>query len=403
VSNRTNSLWICCQLGAREHYAVPRAINRSGFLSELITDFWLAPGTAASAFKNGFSDRYHSELKNAKVQSDNFSVVAFELKSRLGGNNGWRLIQRRNARFQKFALAELSRVAKEVGDRHITVFAYSYAAAKLFEFARERSWTTVLGQIDPGPADERLIGKLHEARDLLDGWKPAPEEYWDDWRVECELADRIIVNSDWSRTALLEEGVPFEKISVIPLAYEPSGEALNFGRQYPTAFTKERPLRVLFLGQISLRKGVLELLHAAETLVEQPIEFRFVGPVQFEIPTAMRELSSIKWVGISPRSDVAKHYRAADVFIFPTHSDGFGLTQLEAQSWKLPIVASRHCGEVVRDGMNGLVLAEVTTAKIAESLLRLVHDPQSLQEMADESCVPERCTLEALSSSLLNI
>ncbi|HEY6244779.1 MAG TPA: hypothetical protein VIX17_12585, partial [Pyrinomonadaceae bacterium] len=63
----------------------------------------------------------------------------------------------------------------------------------------------------------------------------------------------------------------------------------------------------------------------------------------------------------------------------------------------------RHCGEVVRDGMNGLVLAEVTTAKIAESLLRLVHDPQSLQEMADESCVPERCTLEALSSSLLNI
>jgi hypothetical protein len=131
VSNRSNSLWICCQLGAREHYAVPRAINRSGFLSELITDFWLAPGAASSAFKNGFSDRYHSELKNAKVQSDNFSVAAFELKSRLGGNNGWELIHRRNARFQNFALAELSRIAKVIGDRHITVFAYSYAAAKL--------------------------------------------------------------------------------------------------------------------------------------------------------------------------------------------------------------------------------------------------------------------------------
>jgi len=402
VSNRSNSLWICCQLGAREHYAVPRAINRSGFLSELITDFWLAPGAASSAFKNGFSDRYHSELKNAKVQSDNFSVAAFELKSRLGGNNGWRLIYRRNARFQNFALAELSRVAKEIGDRHVTVFAYSYAAAKLFRFARDRSWTTVLGQIDPGPADERLIGKLHEARDLLDRWKPAPEEYWDDWRVECELADQIIVNSDWSRTALLEEGVPFERISVIPLAYEPSGEALNFRRQYPTAFTKERPLRVLFLGQINLRKGVLELLHAAETLVEEPIEFRFVGPVQFEIPGAMRELSSIRWVGMSPRSEVAKHYRAADVFVFPTHSDGFGLTQLEAQSWKLPIVASRHCGEVVSDGLNGLVLAEVTAEEIAASLLRLLHDPQSLQKMADESCVPDRCRLEALGSSLLN-
>jgi glycosyltransferase involved in cell wall biosynthesis len=398
-----SSPWICCQLGAREHYAVPRAINRSGFLSELITDFWLPPGAASSTFKNGFSDRYHSELKNAKVQSDNFSVAAFELKSRLGGNNGWRLIHRRNARFQKFALTELSRVAKDVGDRHITVFAYSYAAAKLFRFARERSWTTVLGQIDPGPAEERLVGKLHEAGDLLGGWKPAPAEYWDAWRLECELADQIIVNSDWSRTALLDEGVPFERISVIPLAFEPSGEALNFRRQYPTTFTKERPMRVLFLGQINLRKGVLELLHAAETLVEEPIEFWFVGPVQFEIPTATRKSSPIKWVGICPRSEVAKHYRAADVFIFPTHSDGFGLTQLEAQSWKLPIVASRNCGEVVRDGMNGLVLAEVTAKEIAESLLRLLHDPVSLQKMADESCVPDPCRLDALSSSLLNI
>jgi glycosyltransferase involved in cell wall biosynthesis len=106
---------------------------------------------------------------------------------------------------------------------------------------------------------------------------------------------------------------------------------------------------------------------------------------------------------MSPRSEVAKHYRTADVFVFPTHSDGFGLTQLEAQSWKLPIVASRHCGEVVSDGLNGLILAEVTAEEIAASLLRLLHDPQSLQKMADESCVPDRCRLEALGSSLLNI
>ena len=402
LSNRNSPPWICCQLGAREHYAVPRAINRSGLLSEIITDFWLAPGAASSAIKNGFSDRYHSELKNAKVQSDNLSTAAFELKSRLSGRNGWELIQRRNARFQDFAVAELLRVAHVFGDRPIKVFSYSYAAAKLFRFAKERSWTTVLGQIDPGPADERLIGELHEGAGLRDLWKPAPAEYWDDWRVECELADQIIVNSDWSRTALLGEGVRLEKLSVIPLAFEPSHEALTFTRQYPMIFTKERPLRVLFLGQINLRKGVLELLAAAQKLVEEPIEFCFVGPVLFEIPTSFRSLSSIKWIGISSRSEVARHYKAADVFVFPTHSDGFGLTQLEAQSWKLPIVASRYCGEVVRDGLNGLILAELSADEIAGSLLRLLHNPQLLQRMSDQSCVPERCSLEALSSSLLN-
>ncbi|PWT89618.1 MAG: glycosyltransferase [Blastocatellia bacterium] len=393
--------WICCQLGAREHYAVPRAINRTGLLSELITDFWLAPGAASKTMKNGFSDRYHPDLRNAKVQSDNLSVAAFELKSRLSGRNGWRLIQRRNARFQDFALAELARVAKTIGDRSIKVFAYSYAAAKLFSFAKERSWTTVLSQIDPGPLEERLVGELHEAADLRHTWKPAPAEYWDAWRVECELADQIIVNSDWSRAALLNEGVPYKKLAVLPLAFEPNNEAVAFNRRYPSVFTKERPMRVLFLGQINVRKGVLELLAAAEKLIEEPIEFSFVGPVQYEIAGTISALSSIKWIGISPRSEVAKHYKAADLFVFPTHSDGFGLTQLEAQSWKLPIVASRHCGEVVLDGVNGLRIAEVSAEEIAASLLRLLHDPQSLQRMSDQSCVPERCTLKALSSSLL--
>ena len=400
--NRENSSWICCQLGAREHYAVPRAINRSGLLSELITDFWLAPGPASNTFKNGFSDRYHLDLKNAKVQSDNLSVAAFELKSRLSGRNGWQLIQRRNARFQDFALAELSRTSRTVGDKHIKVFAYSYAAAKLFRFAKERSWTTVLGQIDPGPADDGLVEKLHQAAGLRDLWKPAPAEYWGGWRVECELADQIIVNSNWSKTALLSEGVPAAKLAVVPLAFEADAEALKFTRQYPTVFTKERPLKVLFLGQINLRKGVLELLAAAEKLVEEPIEFSFVGPVQFEIPEKFRALSSIKWTGVSARSEVNKHYKAADCFVFPTHSDGFGLTQLEAQSWKLPIIASRHCGDVVQDDVNGCLLEEISADEIANALLRLLHHPQHLQQMSDQSCVPERCGLEALSSFLLN-
>jgi glycosyltransferase involved in cell wall biosynthesis len=371
-------------------------------LSELITDFWLAPRAASNTFKNGFSDRYHSELKHTKVQSDNLAFAAFELKSRLSGSDGWRVIQRRNARFQDFAVAELSRVARIVGDKDIKVFAYSYAAARLFRFAKERSWTTVLGQIDPGPAEQPLIAKLYEHEHLRDLWKPAPLEYWEDWRIECELADQIIVNSEWSRTALLNYGIASAKVSVIPLAFQPCGEALTFTRQYPGVFTKERPLRVLFLGQINLRKGVLELLGAAQQLLEEPIEFYFVGPIQFEIPLTFRSLRSVKWMGVSHRSEVAQHYKAADVFVFPTHSDGFGLTQLEAQSWKLPIVASRNCGEVVREGVNGLLLPEVSANEIARSLLQLLDDPQSLQQMSDQSGVPERCSLDALSSSLLN-
>lgn len=88
--------------------------------------------------------------------------------------------------------------------------------------------------------------------------------------------------------------------------------------------------------------------------------------------------------------------------MFPSHSDGFGLTQLESQSWKLPVIASRNCGEVVQDGVNGLVLTEVSGEKIAATLLKLLRAPEDLQRMSDQSAVPEQCSLASLSSALVD-
>ena len=81
----TNLLWISCQLGAREHYAVPRALHRSGYLDRLITDIWLYPNSLLAAVKRNLRDRFHPELKSAIVQSINLGALAFEAKCRLRG------------------------------------------------------------------------------------------------------------------------------------------------------------------------------------------------------------------------------------------------------------------------------------------------------------------------------
>ena len=107
-------------------------------------------------------------------------------------------------------------------------------------------------------------------------------------------------------------------------------------------------------------------------------------------------------MGVVSRGEVAKYYREADVFVFPTFSDGFGLTQLEAQAWKLPLVASRFCGDVVRDGINGVLLREVSAEAIASVLLDFVRNPGRLPEMAARSVVDNRFSLDNLASSLLN-
>jgi glycosyltransferase involved in cell wall biosynthesis len=365
--------WICCQLGAREHYAVPRALQLGGLLGEFITDLWT----------KRFTGRFHPALASAQVTAPNLAALAFELRAYVTGANGWKLIRRRNEWFQQHAVHKLH---KQPTNGPRTVFAYSYAAEQIFKHARERGWRTVLGQIDAGPAEDRIIA-----------WKPAPAEYWNQWRNECALADRIVVNSAWSRDALLGEGVPPEKIRVLPLAYETAAEAKSFQRSYPTAFTSARPLRVLFLGQINLRKGVAQLVDAVNLLAGEPVEFWFVGPAQVNLP------AGVKWFGVVPRVEVDKYYKDADVFIFPTLSDGFGLTQLEAQSWKLPVIASRQCGEVVRDGVNGVVLNEVSGEAIARVLLEFLRTPDLLSAMSANSGVGDRFSLTSLAWSLRNL
>ena len=160
-------------------------------------------------------------------------------------------------------------------------------------------------------------------------------------------------------------------------------------------------MRVLFLGQISYRKGAIQLFNAVKQMAGEPVEFWFVGPLQVDIPHELKD--RIKWFGIAPRHEVARYYRDADVFILPTFSDGFGLTQLEAQSWKLPVIASRYCGDVVKHDFNGLLLENVSGTAISNALHQLLRAPESLDAMARNSRVDDRFSLHSLAASLSSL
>ena len=175
------------------------------------------------------------------------------------------------------------------------------------------------------------------------------------------------------------EGVAASKLAVVPLAFEAPAAARTFSRAYPQRFNAERPMRVLFLGQINLRKGVEALFDAIRLVGDAPIEFWFVGPLQVEVPPDLRNSSRIRWFGPAARSGTDEFYRDADVFVLPSFSDGFGLTQLEARAWHLPVLASRFCGDVVEDGRNGVLLPEVSGAAIAAVLDRWVRTPGILR------------------------
>jgi glycosyltransferase involved in cell wall biosynthesis len=341
-------------------------------------------------------------LAYADVEGVNFSALTFEIISRLRRQSGWTQTIARNRWFQRKVVSVLSAYQPSTLNSQPVLFAYSYAALELLKHAKERGWRTVLGQVDPGPVEEKIVTEeVAREPELGAMWQPAPQAYWDRWHEECDLADRIVVNSEWSRNALEKAGVSPVKICVVPLAYEPPAETKTFARKYPDQFDETRPMRVLFLGQINLRKGVARLLKAIRLLENEPIEFQFVGPVQLSIPHDIQNNPRLRWFGAVSRSDVDTFYRSADVLIFPTLSDGFGLTQLEAQAWSLPIIASHSCGEVVEHGSNGLLLEELTAEAITGAVCQCLANPELLVHFARNSVEPRAFLLTKLGEALL--
>lgn len=361
--------WLVCQIGAREHYAIPRALHRRGLLAELVTDFWVPPGNLIGRIPGGrrLRERFHADLADARIWAPNLTMLRFEALQRVRKRHEWDVIPERNALFQAKAAQRLRHWEKSwTGGSPPVLFSYSYGALALLRHAKAAGWRTVLGQIDPGPREERIVQEEHRRYPHLStSWRPATAEYWHQWRQEADLADTILVNSPWSRDCLAGEGIDATKIQVVPLVHESGGTV-------PRAAAADNTLRVLFLGQINLRKGVGRLLDAMKMLEGHPISLTLVGSAEVD-PSAWRASPNIRWVGPVPRSSTAGFYDQADLFVLPTLSDGYALTQLEALSRGVPVLASKFCGEAIKDGVGGWLLADLEPSTIRDRLLE-IHD-----------------------------
>ena len=385
--------WLVFQLGAREYYALPRALHERGRLAALFTDAWVDPRSSLHSALKPLSSRlvtrYEPRLKNSHVEHFTNSLIWFEARRALSGKrnpNAWEHIIARNRWFQQCVVRRLTASGLVETRRRAVFHAFSYAARDIFAAAKRAGQFTVLQQIDPGLREEELVAETcfrHSGLTL--DWKPAPREYWQDWLEECSLADAIVVNSEWSRRGLVAKNIPSEKIVTVPLIYEADNHSPSCHRKFPSRFDQSRPLQVLFLGNLCIRKGIVEMLEAVELLRGAPVSFSFVGPSEIQLPQRIRANSRVNWCGAVPRTEVHGFYSQSDVFILPTHSDGFGLTQLEAQSWGLPVIASVNCGAVVKHGENGLLLPAVSGLAIAEAIEVILKDPAQLSKMSMRS------------------
>ena len=400
---------LVAQIGARRHYAVPRALYYGGVLERLVTDAcaevppwkWLekiVPATVRPLSLRRLVVRRVSDIPVGYIRGFPWFALSASWDRKHGEpqTDYW---ARRNARFGRL-------VVKAGFGSANTVYAFNGAALEIFQAAKEKGLRTILDQTAaPWRWNARL---LREEVSRWPGWEDRPAEIdesgllSDREETEWKLANRIICGSEFAKEALIDCGGPKGLCDVVPYP-APIIEEMNFSSNSRKVNNHE-PFKVLFVGTLQLRKGVQYLLKAKKLLRHKKIEFRLVGPSLLS-QSAMNELrAELDVVGSVPRTEVAKHYAWADVFVLPTLSEGSANVVYEAMAAGLPVITTPNAGSSVRNGENGLIVPVRDAEALADAIIMLsCKEPTRLQYILKAKKINKSNSIKTYSKMLMRI
>lgn len=196
---------------------------------------------------------------------------------------------------------------------------------------------------------------------------------------ELELADHIIVLSDLIKQDLVSEGFDAAKITVVPLGYDSN---LFYPASHPSS---SGLLQVLYVGAISYRKGIGELIAVAKKMQIDPVCFTLAGPPADAAPLLAALPSNVTHLPYLPQSRLSHLYREADLFVFPTYMDSFGMVVLEALASGVPVVVSENAGTAVLVKEAGRVIPVGDEQALHTALTTLMNNKQLLNEMSSQA------------------
>jgi glycosyltransferase involved in cell wall biosynthesis len=190
-------------------------------------------------------------------------------------------------------------------------------------------------------------------------------------RDELSLYDYCFAPSLWVKQSLIEAGIDQSRILRSSYGWSPASFSSIKADKTRTGF------RALFVGRISVRKGVPQLL-AAWRKSGVDGELLLVGNVE---PALERMIASyldvpgIRLAGFDVKLE--KFYKSSDVFVLPSLEEGDPLVTYEAAGCGLPLVATEMGGaNIIKDGVNGLVVEAHDVDGLAHAISVLANSPE---------------------------
>lgn len=378
------------QLGARMHYAVPRIFSRLNQLDQLYTDIcstkgWprvlnkLPPALQSSQVKKLIGRNPYDIPTSLITSFTSFGLeYAYRLKKSTTPTEVTAVNLWAGSQFNELILR------KGFGSASL-LYSYNSASKNIFMSAKKQGLTAILEQtIAPKSTEIRLLKEEEKNLRFL-GWNMLEDENADRFslreKAEWNLADIILCGSEFVRNNVVAEGGDGNKCFVVPYGVSLTNFRVKNSNLCQKAANK--PLRVLFVGSLGLRKGVYYLIEAMRKLEKLSVECRIVGSWPIDIdPLLVSAPKNVKICGAIPRSEIAIEYCRADVFCLPSLCEGSATVIYEALASGLPVITTANSGSIVRDGVEGYIVPIRDASAIAEKLENFLADSRLLENMS---------------------
>jgi glycosyltransferase involved in cell wall biosynthesis len=271
-------------------------------------------------------------------------------------------------------------VAQELEGENDAVYAYEDGARKTFIAAKRQDIATIYelpAGYYLGPAGEFTVARNMYPSVEVD---PIREPVWKQRRKneELELADLVVCPSGWASESL-KYAPQFEKRVVVVPYGTPADEIAK------RAHKPDREFTILFAGRISLGKGVPYLLEAWKKLNLRDARLVLAGSIHLDHNFLKDYAGYYQHVGHLPRIQLMNELRSADLFVFPSLAEGFGMVIGEAMAVGVPVLTTVNTGgpELITDGKEGWCIPTHDIASLVERIEWSYHHRDSLYDMGN--------------------
>ena len=348
--------------------------------------------TSIATFPGGWLDRVATlpglgELRRRRFDPALRPVTATwpwrEAGRLVAARRGWRsLVAHERGPFSVDAVYQSldRRIASTLGGRTrpAAVYAYEDGAEASFRAARALG-IACLYDLPTGHwrAARRLLGveleRWPEWASTMVGFADSPEKL-ERKDNELRLADHIFVASSNTRRTLADFPGTLPPIHVIPYGFPPAAQPK------PQDYAASRPLKLLFVGNLSQAKGVANLFAAVEALGDA-VSLTVVGRKAGQPNAALDAgLSRHHWIPSLPHDAVLREMRAHDVLVFPSLFEGFGMVMSEAMSQGTPVITTDRTagGDLIEHGRNGWLFEAGNTESLRQAIEHLLQNPDQV-------------------------